>query len=84
MDEMDLPQASNMMEVAIVAQRLNCKRSTVYNLCKSGKLEYYRCPGIRVSEAQLRRYLKQTKCGRRVEPEKSPTPRPRLKHIRVN
>lgn len=72
-----------MLKIAQVAARLNCSLSTVYSLIAGKKLEYYRCPGIRVSEDQLLRYLKLGKQGGKV---RRPVPQRRrtlLKHIRL-
>ena len=69
-----------MLRVAEVAKRLNCSVKTVYALIESGRLSHFRCPGIRVSEEQLRAYLEQGK--REREPIKSP--RPRLRHITLS
>ena len=48
---------SSLMTVPEVAQKLSCATSTVYVLIESGRLAHYRCPGIRVSDAQLNDYL---------------------------
>ena len=73
-----------MLTVRQVAQRLNCSMSTAYLLIESGRLAHYRCPGIRVSEAQLADYLETTKCGPRQESDAGPTsPRLHLKHITI-
>lgn len=67
----------------MVAQRLNNSISTIYALIESGELEHYRCPGIRVSEDQLDRYLQSSERGRRESrPARSPRP-PKLNHIRL-
>ncbi len=49
--------AGSLMTVAMVAKRLHHSASTVYGLIESGKLAHYRCPGIRISEAQLKAFL---------------------------
>ena len=49
-----------MLRVKEVAKRLNCSIATVYSLLDRGKLEHHRCPGVRVSEAQLTKYLEST------------------------
>ena len=71
-----------MYKVHQVAERLNCSISTVYQLLESGRLEHHRCPGIRISDEQLREYLDQTKQEREAAPrQRFAAPRPRLKHI---
>ena len=46
-----------MLKVSDVANRLNCSLATVYQLVESKRLPHYRCPGIRVSEAQLAEFF---------------------------
>ena len=48
-----------MLTVTQVAERLNCSVSTIYGLITSGRLEHHRCPGVRVSEEQLKLIWKQ-------------------------
>lgn len=73
-----------MYKVAEVAQQLNCSPSTVYALLESGRLGYFRCPGIRISEEQLSAYLQ--RAAQRARPTKlkvETRTRPRLRHIRL-
>ena len=72
-----------LLRVAQVAERLNCSEPTVRSLIDRGILESYRCPGIRVSEAQLAEYLAETKRERRDAPAKKTPRRTQLKHIRL-
>lgn len=67
------------MKAAEVAERLNCSVSTVYDLIESGRLEHYRCPGVRVSEEQLACYLEETKRQRSSERVKSSCSHPRIR-----
>jgi excisionase family DNA binding protein len=79
----DSNSAGSLLKVEMVAQRLNNSISTIYALIESGELEHYRCPGIRVSEDQLGRYLDSSRRGRR-EARPTPSPRPpKLNHIRL-
>lgn len=50
-----------MLRVSQVASRLNCSVSTVYALIESGRLDHFRCPGVRISEEQLSAYLEKSK-----------------------
>ena len=56
-----------MLKVTDVAKRLNCSIATVYQLVESKRLPHYRCPGIRVSEAQLTEFLETTRRGPMVD-----------------
>lgn len=72
-----------MLRVKAVAQRLDCSISTVYALINTNLLGHHRCPGIRVSEDQLQRFLDETKRERsEPPPRKAANPlRPVLRHI---
>lgn len=72
-----------LLRVKEVVERLNCSTATVYSLIESGGLGHYRCPGIRVSEAQLHAYLEKTKRGREKKEVKPKFPRPKLRHIQL-
>lgn len=72
-----------MLKIAQVAARLNCSVSTVYTLIEEQRLEHYRCPGIRVSEDQLIKYLESVKRGGRARRSDAPRRRTKLKHIRL-
>ena len=61
-----------LLKVKDVASRLGHSAQTVRNLIARGLLECYRCPGVRISEAQLAAYL--TKAQRRNETRKHPPP----------
>ena len=50
-----------LLNVNQVAARLSHSPQTVRNLIASGKLECFRCPGIRISEEQLSAYLDRAK-----------------------
>ena len=50
-----------LLNVNQVAARLSHSPQTVRNLIASGKLECFRCPGIRISEEQLAAYLDRAK-----------------------
>jgi excisionase family DNA binding protein len=73
-----LPDSVPLMKVAAVARRLNVSVSTVYSLVEAGKLEHFRCPGVRVSEEQLAAYLASTRRSQIAAPAESMTPRPQL------
>jgi excisionase family DNA binding protein len=73
-----------MLKVSQVAKLLNCSVSTAYQLIETGKLGHHRCPGVRVSDEQIKDYLDAT----RREPQERTTARRRparqtLKHIRL-
>lgn len=74
----------HLMKAEAVAKRLNNSLSTIYALIESGDLEHYRCPGIRISEEQLVRFLERSKRGGRAERPKRPVRRPKLNHIRLS
>jgi excisionase family DNA binding protein len=70
-----------MFTVKEIAVKLNCSTQTVYNLVESGKLGHHRCPGIRISEAQLLAYLQETERGPGSR-QRYTGPRPiKLKHL---
>ena len=50
-----------MLKVSQVAELLSCSAGTVYQLIETGKLGHHRCPGVRVSDEQLKDYLESTK-----------------------
>lgn len=75
-----------MLKISEVAERLNLSPSKVYEIISSGKLIVHKFDGsLRVSEEDLGQYIQACRSGRQSEePQKqSPTPRPRLKHIRT-
>lgn len=76
-------ESPRLLKVDAVARRLNNSPSTIYALIESGELEHYRCPGIRISEEQLARYLTASQRGGRAERQKRPARRPKLSHIRL-
>lgn len=76
-------ESLRLMKVSAVAKRLSNSPSTIYALIESGELEHYRCPGIRVSEEQLARYLQAAERGGQAERPKRPARRPKLNHIRL-
>lgn len=84
MAEMDI-----LFTVQEVAFRLGVSRGSVYELVKQGRLAAHRVGSgrgtIRISEADLRTYLKRCRSGGEEETEnrKIRTPRRALKHIRV-
>jgi len=69
------------MTVAMVAKRLRHSAATVYALIESGRLAHYRCPGIRVSEAQLQLYLESVEEMARSPRQAAAPTRTKLKHI---
>lgn len=74
-----------MLRVPQVAQRLNCSVSTVYSLIESGRLGHHRCPGVRVSEEQLKEYLEETRREHQTERKQDVRNRPplRLKNVKL-
>lgn len=71
-----------MLRVSDVAKRLNCSVKTIYAEINSGRLGHHRCPGIRVSEEQLKAYLDATKSEGTVGLQQPAVPaRVRLRHI---
>lgn len=69
-----------------VAEQLSISRSLVYQIVKSGDLPCHRIGkgrgSIRVSEADLREYIRNTRIAHGERSRKS-TARPRLKHLRI-
>ena len=62
-----------LFKVTQVAARLSHSPQTVRNLIATGKLECFRCPGIRISEEQVLAYLDRAK--RKTDAKKKPTRR---------
>ncbi len=73
-----------MLKVSQVAELLSCSVGTVYQLIESGKLGHHRCPGVRVSDEQIKDYLESTRRGpqERIATKRRP-PRQVLKHIKL-
>jgi excisionase family DNA binding protein len=72
-----------MFTVQEVAEKLNVSPATVYDAVASGELPHHRIGRgrgtIRVSEEQLRAYLRRTEMGRAEVI--SPAPHVKLKHL---
>jgi excisionase family DNA binding protein len=80
---------NRLMKIPEVAGRLEASKSFVYDLISSGRLKHYRLGkgqgGIRVSEEQLREYLKsRERGGESVPPPQKPRrPRGAFRHLKV-
>lgn len=71
-----------MLTVRETSQRLTISLTSTYQLIRSGKLPHYRIgAAIRIADTDISAFL--TQCRREPVTVRTPSPRPRLKHIKL-
>ena len=76
------PSTPALLTVRETAERLSISLSSTYDLIRSGRLPHYRIGGaIRLTAADLDRFLAGCRCEQPALTVKPP--RPRLKHIKL-